>query len=73
MANWTKLDKNRYINTENGAFIAIFNWNGKRTPLLYLSQAEYSRGGTDYLTCKNVKDAKAQGDKIELLGLIPTL
>lgn len=71
--DWKKLDKNRYCNTRNGAFIAIFNFGGNigRVPCVYLNEREYRGGHSDYRSASNLKEAKALGDRIEELNLIP--
>lgn len=72
-SDWEKLDKHRYRNTRNGAFIAIFNFGGTtgRVPCVYLNEREYRGGCADYRSAGNLKEAKALGDKIETLNLIP--
>tara|TARA_B100000749_G_C18445232_1_gene473957 strand:+ start:675 stop:923 length:249 start_codon:yes stop_codon:yes gene_type:complete len=70
--NWHKIDRNRYENTVNGAFIAVFEFGGKsgRTPCVYLNKKEYQGGHSDYRSAASIKEAKAMGDKVEELGLI---
>jgi len=67
---WLKLSKSRYENQANGAFITIFNFNGKRTPCVHINKQEYQGGCADYKSFQKLSEAKKFGDNIELSDLV---
>lgn len=73
MKDWVKLDKNRWENNRNGAFIARFNFGLRIKPyrfLVYINKANYQKSGADYETFMSLSDAKVFGNDIENSTLI---